>query len=67
MKQSSGSTELLISYKQFLITFQLNDHDLRVGSHGFACKFRVSLEFDKIVLVLRHEIERSSGLSELLF
>ena len=62
MKRSSGSPELIINYKQFLLTFQLHDHDLP----GFAFEFRVSLKFHMIVLVLLHEIERSSGPSELL-
>ena len=61
-ERSSGLSELLINYKQHLLTFELQNPDLR----GLACEFWVSSEFCKIVLVLFHEIERSSGLSELL-
>ena len=59
--RSSDSSEILINYKQYLLTFELYNPDRR----GLSCEFWVSLEFDKIVLVLLHEIERSSGLSKL--
>ena len=55
IKRNSGSPELLISYKQFLLTFQLHDHDLL----GFACEFQISSEFYMIALVLLHEAQRS--------
>ena len=59
IKRSSGSPELVIGYKQFLVLFQIVNHDLL----GFACVFRVRLEFD-IVLLLLYEIEWSPDVSE---
>ena len=53
IERSTGSSELLISYKQFLLTFQLHDYDLL----GLTCEFRVSLKFHMTVLVLLHKIE----------
>ena len=45
IETSSGVWELLINYKQYLLTFKLYNPDLL----GFACEFQVSPKFYKIV------------------
>ena len=61
-KQSYSPSALLGSYKQFLLPFSLYKQDLL----RFACEFQASIKFYMVVLVFLHEIERSSGPSELL-
>ena len=62
IERSSGSSEVLISYGQFLLTIELYKHDLL----GFVCEFWASSKFYKIVLVRIHEIERTSSSPALL-
>ena len=58
IEQSSGLSEPLINYKQYIITFELYDPDLL----KFGREVWVSLEFHKILLLLLDVIERSASL-----